>query len=417
MLTSPTHSSASLLSVQTTAFRVGYDKFRGIHEGAEFHDRGFFLVDYAPNGTDISFGLLSEWDKFHKNGEIRVGFADPSALATNPGWPLRNFLVLLKRHFKVNKAKVFCFREAAGKGDISKTIVVDVDLSEADLSSDECPKSVGWEKNSQGKLAPREIDLAPLMDPLRLASTAVDLNLKLMRWRLLPSLDLDKISSTKCLLFGAGTLGCNVARCLLVSPSLTYSFSPCCCLPPFFSLLLMPSFAQQGWGVRNITFVDNAKISFSNPVRQSLFFYEDCLEGGKPKAVAAADALKRIFPGVTATGYDINVPMPGHSVSLVEQTRKDAELIEQLITSHDAVFLLMDTRESRWLPSMLCAYHKKITINTALGFDTYLVMRHGVKGAEKPLGCYFCNDVVAPTDVSLLCSLFVCFFFPLLALV
>jgi len=98
---------------------------------------------------------------------VRVGFADPSALAANPGWPLRNFLVLLRKHWKVTKAKVFCFRELAGKGDISKTIVVDVDLSEADLSSDECPKSVGWEKNAQGKLAPREIDLAPLMDPLR----------------------------------------------------------------------------------------------------------------------------------------------------------------------------------------------------------------------------------------------------------
>jgi len=66
-------------------------------------------------------------------------------------------------------------------------------------------------------------------------------------------------------------------------------------------------------------------------------------------------------------------------------------------------------------------FTKKITINTALGFDTYLVMRHGVrnttseaedkgKGKEKAsslsespkeLGCYFCNDVVAPTDVRL----------------
>lgn len=236
-------------------------------------------------------------------------------------------------------------------------------------------------KNSQGKLAPREIDLAPLMDPLRLASTAVDLNLKLMRWRLLPSLDLDSVANTKCLLFGAGTLGCNVARCLL------------------------------GWGVRNITFIDNARVSFSNPVRQSLFFYEDCLDGGKPKAVAAAEALKKIFPGVNSAGYSINVPMPGHAVNLVDQTKKDYQQIEELILAHDVIFLLMDTRESRWLPSMLGAYHKKLIINTALGFDTYLVMRHGLKpqyGAEKVplapnqtpkhLGCYFCNDVVAPTD-------------------
>jgi hypothetical protein len=43
-----------------------------------------------------------------------------------------------------------------------------------------------------------------------------------------------------------------------------------------------------------------------------------------------------------------------------------------------------------------------MTINSALGFDSYMVMRHGKKSHPKKsrLRCYFCNDVVAPNDVN-----------------
>ena len=104
----------------------------------------------------------------------------------------------------------------------------------------------------------------------RLADQAVDLNLKLMRWRILPALDLEKVASMKCLLLGAGTLGCYVAHTLMVRVVSLYVISS-------------PSPLVQAWGVRTITFVDSARVSFSNPVRQPLFEFEDCLEGGNPK--------------------------------------------------------------------------------------------------------------------------------------
>lgn len=49
-----------------------------------------------------------------------------------------------------------------------------------------------------------------------LADQAVDLNLKLIKWRIAPTLNLEKIKDTKCLLLGAGTLGSYVSRNLLV---------------------------------------------------------------------------------------------------------------------------------------------------------------------------------------------------------
>jgi len=137
-----------------------------------------------------------------------------------------------------------------------------------------------------------------------------------------------------------------------------------------------------------------------------LFEFNDCLDGGKPKAEAAAASLKRIFPGVNATGHTLSIPMPGHPVpptpaSLVEQTRADVAKLDALIDDHDVVFLLMDSRESRWLPTLLGKAKNKIVLNAALGFDSFVVMRHGCRSSDPSapkLGCYYCNDVVAPAD-------------------
>ncbi|KAG6381874.1 hypothetical protein JVT61DRAFT_488 [Boletus reticuloceps] len=311
---------------------------------------------------------------------IIIGFLDPSASPDNPGWPLRNLLAYLLALYPSHTTflRVLCWRDSEipspGKSWKSRFGVVSHPDGNDATSK---PTALGWERHpTTNKLSARMADLAPMMDPTRLADQAVDLNLKLMRWRILPALDLEKVASTRCLLLGAGTLGCYVARTLMA------------------------------WGVRTITLVDSSVVSFSNPVRQPLFEFEDCLNGGKPKAACAADRLKKIFPGINATGYQLSIPMPGHPIppASVAQAQKDVEQLEALFDTHDAVFLLMDSRESRWLPTVLGAAKGKIVLNAALGFDTYLVMRHGARAAStthpngQRLGCYYCNDIVAPAD-------------------
>jgi ubiquitin-like modifier-activating enzyme ATG7 len=81
---------------------------------------------------------------------------------------------------------------------------------------DVIPPSAGWEKNERQRLGSRQVNLSTSMNPVHLAETAVGLNLKLMKWRLAPEIDLESLEKMSCLLLGAGTLGCNVARCLMV---------------------------------------------------------------------------------------------------------------------------------------------------------------------------------------------------------
>lgn len=125
------------------------------------------------------------------------------------------------------------------------------------------------------------------------------------------------------------------------------------------------------------------------------------------------------------------------------QVESDVELLTKLIAENDVIFLLMDTRESRWLPTVIANVKNKVyitnnisfkiinslnafqlVINAALGFDTFLVQRHAMRCEDgqldvkiegdiegtssgrckkiygSQLGCYFCSDVVGPGNVS-----------------
>lgn len=125
-----------------------------------------------------------------------------------------------------------------------------------------------------------------------------------------------------------------------------------------------------GWGVRHITFIDNGIVSYSNPARQCLFEFSDCVEK-RSKAIAAAHGLQRVFPGVQAQGIVVTVPMPGHPYTSVPHSdglgtpaRSNEEetiaTLDQLVQTHDVVFALTDSRESRWIPTVLAASHKKV---------------------------------------------------------
>lgn len=135
---------------------------------------------------------------------------------------------------------------------------------------------------------------------------------------------------------------------------------------------------------------------------------------------------------------------PTHAATFRTRSPQAFEQLQSLVAQHDVVFLLTDTRESRWLPALLAAAHGRLAITAAVGFDSFLVMRHGAPpgssnthpppptpapaptststapsegqaaaanptegraggaggcgGGGRRLGCYFCNDVFAPAN-------------------
>ena len=210
------------------------------------------------------------------------------------------------------------------------------------------------------------------------------------------------LSDLHVLLIGAGTLGCAVARCLV------------------------------GWGVQNITFVDSGVVSPSNPTRQCLYRWKEAAERNRMKATLAAEELKAINPAINSHGVIFEVPMPDHVVQGEMEKEEMERLVEEkvkrlcdLIDTHDVVFLLTDSRESRWLPSLLCCIARKLCINIALGGDSIIIQRYGLdfevyaKEGLKQLkslhtllsgkctmdddymkreSCYFCSGILSPVD-------------------
>ena len=374
----------------------------------------------AKCGTDfenVYFGFVDPLLDLSSNDTNDDNTKNSSSTIPYMGWPMRNMIAYMSMylHLGGQDVSIISYRskvirrmdmtaaDAPGEKDYC-SIVLNVRIPSKEeylwnnttnntdtiaTTSTSKPqfKIVGWELNARYKAGPRSVNLRPLLDSNHLAIQAADLNLKLMKWRMIPNLQVEQLQSTKALLIGAGTLGCNVARVLL------------------------------GWGIRNIKILDYGKVSYSNPVRQSLFTIQDCNAEngtGRMKAIAAADALKTIAADVVSEGIVLSIPMPGHP-DKEDVIGHAVEMLDALIQEADVVYLLTDTRESRWLPTVMCSAYNKVLINAALGLDSWLVMRHGASRAENVvtterdtsqsisnhpyrLGCYFCSDVVAPEN-------------------
>jgi ubiquitin-like modifier-activating enzyme ATG7 len=306
----------------------------------------------------------------HSIHETNFGFfdsyPDKNVLNSQLFFYLKLLKLMAKKDANILILKDFLAKRAPSIAKCKNSLVVHARLEEMEFKH----KDVSQTKESV-------FNLKELMDEKELSAQAVDLNIKLMRWRQLDTLDLELLHSVKVLLLGAGTLGCQLARNLI------------------------------GWGVKHITFVDYGKVSHSNPVRQSLYNFEDVINGGKPKAETAAEALLKIQPTMTTAGYSFMIPMPGHSVRQDEQEKmfENLDLLDKLVSEHDAVMLLLDTREARWLPTVIASAHNKICFSVALGFDNFIIIRHGASpinydetiSGKRP-GCYFCNDYLSPSN-------------------
>lgn len=111
-------------------------------------------------------------------------FHDTTSVPDLPGWLLRNVLYYLAHHLpspkgsvaqKVTSLTVVALRSGSGASNTTTSKIFKVKLPDVvgtlDVATsavgENVPAAVGWERNSQGKLASRVADLGSTMDPKR----------------------------------------------------------------------------------------------------------------------------------------------------------------------------------------------------------------------------------------------------------
>ncbi|CAM0875658.1 unnamed protein product [Alopecurus aequalis] len=316
----------------------------------------FFWLDISSDSS-VVVRQLKDWKHRQDDGQkVLFGFYDHGCRQDYPGWALRNYIAFLSLWWKIEKVQFLCYRETIKRGlDLEKSLIGEASFAAPRGWDDSnyVPEVIGWEK---------KLKSIKLEDPKSQDEQQQLMHLKLMGWRHFP-VDLNKLLGTRCLVLGAGALGCEVSRLLMT------------------------------WGVRKLTVVDGGCVAMPDLFKQSLYVKKDC---GIPRATAIVARLKERCPAVAVEGIPMEIPVSGNPVS--PSVLDDCRRLQTLVAANDVVFLLTDTWDGRWLPTLLCAQEGKIAITAAVGYDSYLVMRHGAGPGtsdalgRQRLGCCFCNE-------------------------
>ena len=161
---------------------------------------------FALKITDGKFEVINDENLFGTIPEDGyLCFLDPSPKL--PSNLLTNHVCRRVKQLKDGKAlNVLLIREKISK--LSKQVTLKTSLQLILGNGDPTTEEVTLKPIDFANMKPKETELKRFMDPGNLAEQAVGLNLKLMKWRQMPDLDLEILKETKCLLLGSGSLGC-----------------------------------------------------------------------------------------------------------------------------------------------------------------------------------------------------------------
>lgn len=128
----------------------------------------FFVI--TKTTEQINVETLQDGLKSNSIETKYYGFSDPSTNSEHPGWPLRNYIILLAHHRKNLIGKIVNFiafrltRSKDSKITCENSLLIKAVLPKCEENAD--TSWTGWEKNERGKFGPRLANMKNSLDPL-----------------------------------------------------------------------------------------------------------------------------------------------------------------------------------------------------------------------------------------------------------